>query len=131
MSDWKTPKDCKYTQTDEWVRVENGEATIGLTDYAQDKLTDIVYVEFPEVGASFGQGEDFGEIESVKASAPIKMPIGGEVIAVNEALEDNWEAVNQDPFGDGWIIRIKPSDTSELDSLMDADAYAQYCAERG
>lgn len=131
MSDWKTPDDCKYTDSDEWVRLKDGEAIIGLTDYAQDKLTDIVYVEFPDVGDSFGKGDEFGEIESVKASAPIKMPIGGEVIAINEKLEDAWENVNQDPYGDGWIIRIKPSDTSEIDSLMDVTAYVKYCAERG
>jgi glycine cleavage system H protein len=131
MSKWKTPSDCKYTDTDEWVRLEGKEAVVGLTDYAQDKLSDIVYVEFPEVGDSFGKGEEFGEVESVKASAPIKMPIGGEVIAINEGLEDAWEAVNQDAYGSGWIIRIKPADTSELDGLMDAAAYAKYCDERG
>jgi glycine cleavage system H protein len=131
MSKWKTSSDCKYTDTDEWVRLEGKEAVVGLTDYAQDKLSDIVYVEFPEVGDSFGKGEEFGEVESVKASAPIKMPIGGEVIAINEGLEDAWEAVNQDAYGSGWIIRIKPADTSELDGLMDAAAYAKYCDERG
>jgi len=131
MSSWKTPSDCKYTDTDEWVRLEGKEAVVGLTDYAQDKLSDIVYVEFPEVGDSFGKGDEFGEVESVKASAPIKMPIGGEVIAINEGLEDAWEAVNQDAYGSGWIIRIEPADTSELDGLMDAAAYAKYCDERG
>ena len=131
MSEWKTPDDCKYTDSDEWVRLVDGEAVVGLTDYAQDKLTDIVYVEFPDVEDSFNKGDEFGEVESVKASAPMKMPIGGEVIAINEELEDAWENVNQDPYGDGWIIRIKPSDTSEADSLMDASAYAKYCAERG
>jgi glycine cleavage system H protein len=131
MSNWKTPSDCKYTDTDEWVRLEGGEAAVGLTDYAQDKLSDIVYVEFPEVGESFDKGDEFGEVESVKASAPIKMPIGGKVVTINKGLEDAWEAVNQDPYGGGWIIQIKPSDTSELDDLMDAAAYAKYCDERG
>jgi glycine cleavage system H protein len=130
MSKWKTPSDCKYTDTDEWVRLEGKEAVVGLTDYAQDKLSGIVYVEFPEVGDSFGKGDEFGEVESVKASAPIKMPIGGEVIAINEGLEDAWEAVNQDAYGSGWIIRIKPADPSELDGLMDSAAYAKYCDER-
>ncbi len=131
MSNWNTPSDCKYTDTDEWVRLEGGEAVVGLTDYAQDKLSDIVYVEFPEVGESFDKGDEFGEVESVKASAPIKMPISGQVIAINEGLEDAWEAVNQDAYGGGWIIRITPSDASELDGLMDAAAYTKYCTERG
>jgi len=131
MSELRIPNDCKYTDTDEWIRLEGSEAAVGLTDYAQDKLSDIVFVEFPDVGESFDKGDEFGEVESVKASAPIKIPVGGSVIAVNEGLEDAWEAVNQDPYGKGWIIRIKPSDASEIDSLMDAKAYKKYCDDRG
>ena len=130
MGDWKTPTDCKYTKTDEWVKVEGNEALIGLTDYAQDQLSDLVFIEFPEIGDTFDAGEAFGVVESVKAAADVNMPIGGEVIATNEALENSPEIINTDPYGAGWLIRIKAMDLSELEGLMDAHAYAQYCAER-
>lgn|SRR5574341_223571 len=131
MGDWKVDPACKYTTTDEWIRVEGGEAQIGISDYAQDKLSDIVFVELPAVGKTFGKGDTFGVVESVKAAADLKMPVAGEVIAANNALEDAPETLNQDPFGGGWIVRVKVSNPGELDSLMDATAYAAYCDERG
>jgi glycine cleavage system H protein len=130
MGDWKTPADCKYTKTDEWIRAEGSEALIGLTDYAQDQLSDLVFVEFPAVGDSFAKGEAFGVVESVKAAADVNMPVGGEVVATNEALANSPETINSDPFGAGWLIRIKLSDPPEMDDLMDAAAYAVYCVER-
>lgn len=130
MGDWKTPDDLKYTKSDEWVRVEGDEATIGLSDYAQDQLNDIVYVEFPEVGASFGKGDEFGTVESVKAASEMKLPIGGTITAINEALEDEPEVVNSDPYGAGWFVKISVADVGDLDDLMDAAAYAAYCDER-
>jgi glycine cleavage system H protein len=130
MGDWKTPGDLKYTESDEWIRVEGDEAVIGITDYAQDQLSDLVYVEFPEVGDTFGKGEAFGVVESVKASADVYMPIGGEIIAVNEALEDEPELINGDAYGVGWLVRIRPGDLSQLGGLFDAAAYAKHCEER-
>lgn len=130
MGEWKTLSGAKYTKSDEWVKADGEEAVIGLTDYAQDQLSDLVYVELPAVGDSFGQGDVFGVVESVKAAADVNMPVGGEVIAVNEDLEDAPEVINGDPYTEGWIIRIKLADASELDGLMDEDAYAAYCQER-
>jgi glycine cleavage system H protein len=131
MGKWNTPSDLKYTRSDEWIKVENGEATIGVTDYAQDALSDIVYVELPQVGDSFKAGESFGTVESVKAASDMSLPIGGTVTAVNTGLEDTPEIVNSEPFGGGWFIKIKPNNLAELDSLLDAAAYEQHCEERG
>lgn len=130
MADWNTPEGYKYSETDEWVKVEGGEALIGISDYAQDLLSDLVYVELPEVGDSFDKGDSFGVVESVKAASDVNMPVSGEVVAVNEALEDAPETINSDPYGEGWILRIKLSDPSELDGLRDAANYAAYCEER-
>jgi glycine cleavage system H protein len=130
MTEWNVPDDCRFAKSDEWIRPEGAEATIGITDYAQDQLSDLVYVELPTVGQVLAAGEEFGVVESVKASAPLKMPAGGEVIAVNDALEGNEEIINSDPYDAGWIIRIKLTDTSELSSLMDADAYRAYNQSR-
>lgn len=130
MGDWKTIPGAKYTRSDEWVRLDGDEAVIGITDYAQDQLSDLVFVELPAVGDSFEKGATFGVVESVKAAADVNLPIGGEVVAVNEDLEDAPELINEDPFAKGWIIRIKPADGSELDDLMDEDAYKAYCDER-
>jgi glycine cleavage system H protein len=121
--------DLRYTDDDEWIRIEGDMAFIGVSDYAQDSLSDIVYLELPGVGESFGKGETFGVIESVKAAADLMMPVGGEVIEVNEDLLDTPEAVNEDPYG-SWLIKISPSDPAELEELMDAEAYAAYCEER-
>jgi glycine cleavage system H protein len=128
---WNVPADARFTESDEWIRVEGDEAWIGITDYAQDKLSDIVFVELPEVGRTFAKSDVFGVVESVKASSDLNMPAGGEVIAVNHGLEDTPETVNEDPYGEGWIIRIKLSDPSDLDSLYDPAAYTQYSEERG
>lgn len=131
MGDWSIPEGYKFTESDEWVKLEGGEALIGISDYAQDQLSDLVFVELPAVGDGFDKGEVFGVVESVKAAADVMMPIGGEVVAVNEGLEDTPEVINEDAYGEGWIIRIKPSDTSEMDDLMDTEAYKAYCEERG
>jgi len=126
----KVEQGLKYTENDEWIRVEGSIGVIGLTDYAQSALNDIVYVELPDVGATFAKGESFGSVESVKAASDMHVPVGGKVTAINEALQDAPETVNSDPYGAGWFIKIAISDASELDDLMDADAYARYCAER-
>jgi glycine cleavage system H protein len=125
------PQGLLYTEDDEWIRVEDGEGVVGITDYAQDALSDIVYVELPEVGNSFEAGETFGVVESVKAASDLYMPVGGEVIGVNETLPDAPEVANTDPYDEGWMVRIKIGDPSELDKLMDAAAYSDYCDERG
>ena len=123
------PTDLKYTKSDEWIRPATGE--VGLTDYAQGHLSDIVYVELPEVGASVAQGASFGSIESVKAASDLNSPAGGTVAAVNDDLTSAPEAVNSDPYGKGWIIKVTVSDAGELSGLMDAAAYEAYCTERG
>ncbi len=125
------PNDLKYTQSDEWIRVSGNAAEAGLTDYAQNHLSDIVYVELPEVGAEFKQGTSFGSIESVKAASDINLPASGTITAVNDSLSDAPESVNSDPYGKGWIVKFTLSDPSELASLMDAAAYEAYCNERG
>ena len=119
-----------YTKEDEWVKVDGDEATIGVSDHAQDALSDIVYLELPDEGDSFEIGETFGVVESVKAAADLYMPVSGEVTAVNENLTDTPELVNSDPYGAAWLIKIKLSDPAQLDELMDADAYAKYLEER-
>lgn len=119
-----TPADLQYTKNDEWVRVEGDIAIIGITDYAQDQLSDIVFVEIVALeGDSLEKGETCAVIESVKAAADVYMPVDGEIIAANEALMDSPELVNEDPFGEAWLLKIKMSDTSQLDDLMDADKY--------
>lgn len=121
--------DFLYTKEHEWVRVENGEATIGITHHAQQELGDIVFVELPQVGASFASGDTLGTVESVKAVSDIYAPVGGEVIEANEALNDKPELINQDPHGDGWIARLRLTDKSELEGLLSADDYEAYIAE--
>ena len=125
------PTDLKYTKSDEWIRATASEAESGITDYAQSHLSDIVYVELPDVGAEFKQGMPYGSIESVKAASDMYLPAGGTITAVNEALSDTPEVVNSDPYGKGWIVRFTLSDPGELGSLMDAAAYEAYCNERG
>ncbi|MFV8781213.1 glycine cleavage system protein GcvH [Microbulbifer sp. SA54] len=116
--------ELKYASSHEWARLEeDGTVTVGISDHAQDALGDVVYVETPEVGATLSAGEEAGVVESVKAASDIYSPISGEVVAVNEALADEPETVNSSPYDDGWFFRIKPSDESELDKLLDADAY--------
>ena len=116
------PADLKYTKDHEWVRSADGEATIGITDYAQAQLGDVVFVELPVVGRTIKQGEVFGTIESVKAVSELYAPVSGEVVAVNDALSTAPESVNKDPHG-AWIIKVKPSNAGELGSLLDATAY--------
>ncbi|MBT3259380.1 MAG: glycine cleavage system protein GcvH [Deltaproteobacteria bacterium] len=117
------PEDVRYTEDHEWAKLEGEIVKIGLTDYAQDQLGDIVFVEFPEVGDSFSKGEEFGTIESVKAVSEIIMPVSGEVVAINEHLENVPELVNKEPYEGGWLIEVKPEDTLALEALMDKTAY--------
>jgi len=118
-----------YTKEDEWIKIEDGIGTVGITDHAQDSLSDIVYLELPNVGDFFGIGETFGVVESVKAAGDLYMPVSGDVTAVNEALIDTPEQINADPYG-AWMLKVKISDASELDKLMDAAAYTAFCEER-
>jgi glycine cleavage system H protein len=117
------PSDLRYSTDHEWVRVDGSVVTIGITEYAQDALGDVVFVEMPEQGTAVAAGETFSEVESTKSVSDIYAPVTGSVSAVNEALEAQPELLNSDPYGDGWICRIEMSDPTELDSLMDADAY--------
>ena len=120
----KTPANLKYTKNDEWVRVEGDEVTMGVTDYAQDQLSDVVFVEIVAFeGDQLDQGETCAVVESVKAAADVYMPVTGEVIAINEALMDSPELINQDPYGKAWIIKVKMTNPSDLDGLLDADTY--------
>lgn len=130
MSDWKIVADRKYSRTDEWIKVDGQEALIGLSDFAQNQLSDLVFIELPSVGATYSAGQSFGVVESVKAAADINLPASGEIVAVNTELESAPETVNQDPYGKGWIVRVKLSNPAELDSLLDAAAYTAYCNER-
>ncbi|MBE2199959.1 MAG: glycine cleavage system protein GcvH [Anaerolinea sp.] len=118
-----------YTKDDEWLKVEGEFGTIGISDHAQDALSDIVYLELPNVGDFFGIGETFGVVESVKAAADLMMPASGDIVEVNESLVDTPEKLNSDPYG-SWLIKIKLSHPSELKEMMDAAAYTTYCAER-
>ncbi|MFH1741453.1 MAG: glycine cleavage system protein GcvH [bacterium] len=118
------PENLRYTQTHEWARIEGDEATIGITDFAQHQLTDIVYVEMPEIGAAAVQGKEIGVVESCKIAADLYAPVSGEVVAINDRLADEPQLVNNDPYGEGWIIKIRLSNPSEADALMDAKAYA-------
>lgn len=120
------PNDLRYTRTDEWVRVEGDEAVIGLTDYAQSELGDIVYLELPEAGRYLQAEESLGVIESVKATSDIYLPVEGEVTATNTGLQAANELINQDPYGEGWLVRIKMKNPSQVDELMTADQYKQY-----
>jgi glycine cleavage system H protein len=113
------PEDLEYTRSHEWVRTDDDTATIGITDYAQEELGDIVYVELPEQGDSFDAGDSFGSIESVKAVSDIYTPVGGEVVEVNEALNDSPEKINEDPYGDGWIVKLRVSEEGDLLSASD------------
>ena len=120
---------CLYQDSHEWVRVEGKEAVIGISDYAQAELNDVVYVELPEVDDELEKGEEFGSIESVKAASELYIPAGGTVIAINEELEDAPELVNEDPFGKGWLIRIQLNDPDELEDLMTPEEYQTFAGE--
>lgn len=119
------PSDVKYTDDHEWAKVEGDLVSVGITDYAQDQLGEIVFVEMPEIGDSFGQGDEFGSVESVKAVSEIFLPISGEIVEVNSELEDAPELVNTDCYNKGWLVKIKPQDLSEMDSLKDQAAYLE------
>lgn len=117
------PDNLRYTSEHEWIRVEGDEAFVGITDYAQSELGEIVFIDVPTVGETVGQGEVFGSVEAVKTVSDLNMPVSGEVLEVNEELDAAPELVNNDPYGKGWIIRIAIKDAAELDSLMDAQTY--------
>ncbi|QEW05199.1 glycine cleavage system protein GcvH [Nitrincola iocasae] len=122
------PNELSYVASHEWIRDEgDGTVTIGITDHAQDLLGDVVFVELPEVGDQVSAGDDIGVVESVKAASDVYAPLTGEVVAVNEDLEDAPELVNSDPYGDGWFIRLRLTDVEELTDLLDADGYAEHC----
>jgi glycine cleavage system H protein len=124
-----TPEDLSYTKDHEWVRTHGAEATVGITDHAQHQLGDVVYVELPKVGDKFEASEPFGSVESVKAVSEIYMPVSADVIEVNGALSDAPELVNTDPYGEGWMIRIKIDNPSEIDALLSAAEYEDYIKE--
>lgn len=127
----QTPSNLKYSKEHEWVRLEANRAVVGITDYAQSQLGDIVFVELPAVGATIVSGKRFSVVESVKAVSDIFAPVGGTIVAVNEALNDAPEKVNQDPYGEGWIAIVELADSSELVALMDGKAYAEQVAKGG
>ena len=123
------PEQLKYTNEHEWIRLDGEFAYVGITDYAQEQLGDIVFVDIPSVGDTLAQGEVFGTIEVVKTISDLFLPVSGEIVEMNESLEDNPELVNSEPYDKGWIIKIKPSDLSEFDSLLDASAYRKLINE--
>ena len=122
----KFDPNCRYDEEHEWIRVEGDEGVIGISDYAQDALSDVVYVELPEVGDVFDKGDVLAVVESVKAASDVYMPVTGEILEINEELEDSPELVNQDPYGEAWLVRVTIADPSELDALLDADAYKSF-----
>ena len=117
--------DIHYAASHEWAKAEGDNVKVGISDYAQDQLGDIVFVEMPEVGETFDKGAEFGTVESVKAVSELYMPVGGEIVAVNGALEDSPELINNTPYADGWMIEVKPDDPAELEDLMTKDAYLE------
>lgn len=123
------PTNVKYTSEHEWIRLEGEEAYVGITDYAQDQLGDIVFVDVTTEGETLEAGEVFGTIEVVKTVSDLFLPVGGEILEVNPELEEHPELVNQGPYGKGWLVRIRPTDVSEMDKLMDAEAYKQIINE--
>ena len=123
LHDLSFPEDLRYSESHEWVKVAGDTVKLGITDYAQDQLGDIVFVELPDIGDTFEKGAEFGTVESVKAVSELYLPIGGEVVAINSALEDAPELINNTPYTDGWMIEVKPDDPAELESLMDKGAY--------
>jgi len=126
-----TPEDSRYAKSHEYVHVEAGTGTIGITEYAQKELGDVVFVELPQVGSQLEAGDELGSIESVKAVSELFSPVSGEVVEVNELLTDKPELVNTDPYGDGWMVRVKLSDATEVDELMSAEEYEEYTQAEG
>ena len=125
------PTVLKYAKTHEWIHVEGDIATVGISDFAVQHLTDLVYIELPEIGRTLSAGEGFGEVESVKAVSDLYAPVSGEIIEVNGALADELAALSEDPFGRGWMIKLKINDASETESLLDRAAYEAQCAAEG
>lgn len=131
MASLNHPKELKYSKSDEWVRVEGTEATIGISDYAQDQLGDIVYIELPwDAGQDVADEAKFGDIESVKATSELISPISGSIVAVNQDLKDNPELINDYPYDKGWMLRVKIANPAEIDALMDAEAYLKFLQGR-
>jgi glycine cleavage system H protein len=125
------PTDLKYTENDEWIRLEGDTGTIGITDFAQDQLSDVVFVEIvAEPDETLNSGDACATVESVKAAADVYLPVGGTITEVNEDLLDTPELVNSDPYGEAWMVKIALSDTSQMDALLDAEAYQKHCEER-
>jgi len=125
----KVDPEARYTESHEWARWDSDAIVCGVSDHAQETLSDVVYVELPMVGDVFDAGDSYGIVESVKAASDLYMSMSGEIVAVNEEVEDVPELVNQDPYGDGWLIRVDPADPDEFDNLMDADEYEAFVAE--
>jgi glycine cleavage system H protein len=124
---FKTPAELQYTKSHEWIKIEGDTATVGISDYAQDALGDVVYVELPEVGASYESGQAFGAVESVKAASDLYLPVGGEVTEINEPLLNTPELLNSDPYGDGWLVKIRLA--QGVGALMSAEVYEKYVDE--
>lgn len=125
----KLDSEARYAESHEWVRKDGDEFVCGISDYAQDTLSDVVYVELPEVGDELDEEDIFGVVESVKAASDLYMPLAGEITAINESLEDEPEKINQDPYGEGWMIRFTSPDPDAFDDLMDPEAYEEFVAE--
>jgi len=125
LDELEFPEDVKYTEDHEWAKKDGDTVLVGLSDYAQDQLGEIVFVELPEAGDTFGQGDEFGSVESVKAVSEIYLPLGGEITAINEDLENAPERVNNDCYTGGWLVKIKPDNIGDLDKLMDKGAYLE------
>ncbi len=130
MANWKTPADRKYMKSDEWVKIDGDSATIGISDYAQDQMNDITFVELPQVGEQFNKGERFANFESVKAESDVYMPVSGTITEINSALTSNSELMNSDPYDRGWLIKIKVTGDADNPDLMTADQYTEYCNTR-
>ncbi len=125
------PSELIYTEDHEWIRIDGDVATVGITWHAQDSLGDIVFAQLPEIGGTVSSGDSIAELESVKAVSDVFAPLGGEVVEVNEELDGAEESINQDPYGDGWLLKIKLADTSELEELLDSAAYQQHLGDDG
>ncbi len=124
------PQDLFYAKTHEWVALNDGVATVGISDFAQSQLSDLTFVELPEVGTEFSAGDEAAVVESVKAAADVYAPVAGEVIEVNQTLEDSPELINNDAFGEGWLFKLKVADESEVDNMLDADSYEELCPQQ-
>lgn len=124
------PADLKYAKSDEWIRVEGDTAVVGVSDFAQSELSDVVYVDLPSVGDTLAAGQSFGSIESVKAASEVYLPVAGTITAVNDELKTKPELINQDPYGQGWVLKLKVTDAAGLAALLDAAAYEAHCASR-